>query len=467
MQTNGPLQLFPLVRIAVCMAAGVAVGYVAFCAMGQWVWLGLMAVAVAGALAVRSDLWQGAFISLAAFMLGGALISHQLGQLLKPLPSGDLTYQAVVASQPQERGKVVRMDLWVVGGPLHGHRLKASLLKDSLSVDARQLTVGDGLVATSQWQQPTQFYPSHFNYPLYLRCHGFTATTLILPGDWQEAVISLRPLSYLDRTILAAKRFREATLRQYLQLGLDDEEMAVAVAMALGDRSRLTNDLRDIYSISGASHVLALSGLHLGIIYMLLSLLVGWRRLGVLRELLIIGGIWAYALFTGLSPSVVRAAVMITVFSLAGLRLGWIATHDEGLRRALLSHRDYDLISCGMFDEALATVALRNADKVLERNRGIVRENLAILDKWVESEPRISFVKPKCGTTALVYYDYDLDSVEFCTRMYHETGAFVTPGACFAEEKSMRVGYANDRETLTAGLAAVSAFLRILEQEGK
>ena len=163
----------------------------------------------------------------------------------------------------------------------------------------------------------------------------------------------------------------------------------------------------------------------------------------------------------------ISVSSMSKVFSLAGLRLGWIATHDEGLRRALLSHRDYDLISCGMFDEALATVALRNADKVLERNRGIVRENLAILDKWVQSEPRISFVKPRCGTTALVYYDYDIDSVEFCTRMYRETGAFVTPGACFEEEKSMRVGYANDRETLTAGLAAVSAFLRILEQEGK
>ena len=163
----------------------------------------------------------------------------------------------------------------------------------------------------------------------------------------------------------------------------------------------------------------------------------------------------------------ISVSSMSKVFSLAGLRLGWIAAHDENLRRALLSHRDYDLISCGMFDEALATVALRNVDKVLERNRGIVRENLAILDKWVQSEPRISYVKPQCGTTALVYYDYDMDSVEFCTRMYHETGAFVTPGACFAEEKSMRVGYANDRETLTAGLAAVSAFLRILEREGK
>ena len=163
----------------------------------------------------------------------------------------------------------------------------------------------------------------------------------------------------------------------------------------------------------------------------------------------------------------ISVSSMSKVFSLAGLRLGWIAAHDENLRRALLSHRDYDLISCGMFDEALATVALRNADKVLERNRGIVRENLKILDAWVGSEPRVRYVRPQAGTTALVYYDYDLDSVEFCTRMYHETGAFVTPGACFEEEKSMRVGYANDRETLTAGLAAVSAFLRILEREGK
>ena len=89
--------------------------------------------------------------------------------------------------------------------------------------------------------------------------------------------------------------------------------------MALGDKSRITNDLRDIYSISGASHVLALSGLHLGIIYMLLSLVLGSRRRSVLREVLIILGIWSYALFTGLSPSVVRASLMITVYSFVGL----------------------------------------------------------------------------------------------------------------------------------------------------
>lgn len=161
----------------------------------------------------------------------------------------------------------------------------------------------------------------------------------------------------------------------------------------------------------------------------------------------------------------ISVSSMSKVFSLAGLRLGWIATHDEALRRALLSHRDYNHISCGMFDEALAAVALRHCDVILERNRGIVRENLAVLDAWVQSEPRIHYQKPRAGTTALVYYDYAPDSYTFCTRMYHETGAFVTPGDCFEQPKSMRIGYASDMQTLKDGLAAISAFLRILEQE--
>ncbi len=161
----------------------------------------------------------------------------------------------------------------------------------------------------------------------------------------------------------------------------------------------------------------------------------------------------------------ISVSSMSKVFSLAGLRLGWIATHDETVRKALLSHRDYNHISCGMFDEALAAVALQHSERILERNRGIVRENLAVLDAWVQSEPRIHYQKPMAGTTALVYYDYAPDSYAFCTRMYHETGAFVTPGDCFEQPKSMRIGYASDVQTLKDGLAAISAFLRILEQE--
>ena len=159
----------------------------------------------------------------------------------------------------------------------------------------------------------------------------------------------------------------------------------------------------------------------------------------------------------------ISVSSMSKVFSLAGLRLGWIATRDMAVVKACLSHRDYDLISCGMFDEAVAVVALNHSDKLLERNRTIVRGNLAILDAWVKSEPRLTYTKPQAGTTALVYYDYDVPSYEFCERMYHETGAFVTPGDCFEQPCSVRIGYASGTQVLKDGLAAFSAFLRTLE----
>lgn len=168
----------------------------------------------------------------------------------------------------------------------------------------------------------------------------------------------------------------------------------------------------------------------------------------------------------GYCPSIVdlyekgiSVSSMSKVFSLAGVRLGWIASRDERVLEECRIHRDYDLISCGMLDEAVAALALKHADKLLERNRGIVRENLAILDAWVQREPHVSYVKPQAGTTALVSYDLDVPSYDFCREMYHATGAFVTPGDCFEQERSMRIGYACDKETLQKGLEAVSAYL--------
>ena len=157
----------------------------------------------------------------------------------------------------------------------------------------------------------------------------------------------------------------------------------------------------------------------------------------------------------------ISVSSMSKVFSLAGLRLGWIATHDKGVIKTCLSHRDYNLISCGMFDEAVASIALKHSDKLLQRNRNIVRKNLCILDKWVQSESHVEYVKPHAGTTALVYYDLPIDSYTFCENMYRETGAFVTPGDCFEEPFSMRIGYACDTEVLIKGLDAISEYLKM------
>ncbi|MBR1456741.1 MAG: aminotransferase [Oscillospiraceae bacterium] len=176
----------------------------------------------------------------------------------------------------------------------------------------------------------------------------------------------------------------------------------------------------------------------------------------------------------GWSPSIVdlyekgvSVSSMSKVFSLAGLRLGWIATHDDALRRSLLSHRDYNHISCGMLDERIAAVALGAREALLARSRRIVRENLAILDAWVQAEPHLRFRRPQAGTTALVEYDYEPDSYDFCRRLYRESGALVTPGDCFEMPKSFRVGYAGDQAELREGLRAVSAFLRTLEREAQ
>ncbi|MDY2680486.1 MAG: aminotransferase [Lentihominibacter sp.] len=157
----------------------------------------------------------------------------------------------------------------------------------------------------------------------------------------------------------------------------------------------------------------------------------------------------------------ISVSSMSKVFSLAGLRLGWIATHDKSVIKTCLSHRDYNLISCGMFDEAVASIALKHSDKLLQRNRNIFRKNLCILDKWVQSESHVEYVKPHAGTTALVYYDLPIDSYTFCENMYRETGAFVTPGDCFEEPFSMRIGYACDTEVLIKGLDAISEYLKM------
>jgi len=157
---------------------------------------------------------------------------------------------------------------------------------------------------------------------------------------------------------------------------------------------------------------------------------------------------------------------MSKVFSLAGIRLGWIAAKDPEVLASCLSHRDYNLISCSMLDEAVAGLALKHADRILTRNKAIVRENLSLLDNWVASQPHIRYFKPQAGTTALLYYDFEIPSYDFSKEMYETTGAFVTPGDCFEQQHCLRIGYACDKKTLQAGLQAMGDYLQQLEHPG-
>ena len=154
----------------------------------------------------------------------------------------------------------------------------------------------------------------------------------------------------------------------------------------------------------------------------------------------------------------VSTAGMSKAYSLARLRLGWITAPREVIE-AVSIHRDYDTISVGMIDDHFAALALESRDQVLGRSQRITRGNLAILAGWVDQEPRMSWVKPRSGTTALLKYDLPMTSREFCVALLQQTGVMFTPGSALGMEGYVRIGYANGPEILKEGLARVSAFL--------
>lgn len=155
---------------------------------------------------------------------------------------------------------------------------------------------------------------------------------------------------------------------------------------------------------------------------------------------------------------------MSKAFSLAGLRLGWIAGPEEVLKSVSV-HRDYNTISVGMIDDYFATMALDNKDEILARGREITRRNLQTVDAWVSQEPVISYIKPKSGTTALLKYDLDISSHDLCVRLLESKGVLLIPGSVMDMEGWLRIGYANHHEILKTGLEKLSEFLAELENQ--
>lgn len=151
---------------------------------------------------------------------------------------------------------------------------------------------------------------------------------------------------------------------------------------------------------------------------------------------------------------------MSKIFSLAGLRMGWIVSKDEEVIEACRNRRDYDTISCGVLDDIFSSLALKNKDKIFDRNRKILLKNRAILDQWVNDTPEVSYIKPVAGTTALVYYDKDIPSYDLCIKLIKEKGVLFTPGSAFEMEGCVRIGYAFDSKTLRDGLDKFTELLR-------
>jgi len=303
----------PLLRLAICLMAGIVIGDQIIVG---WLLLPIfLGVVVLALLLWKHEHLQSMAIALCFVMLGWLLIERQKTSLAVAWPEGEVRYEAVVVSEPVEKPKTMAVDVLLAES---GHKLKCYLYKDDRS---RRLRIGDGLHIQSRITPNSEWHRGTFDYRRYLEVHGFSGRTFVASWKWRKERVSLMQLSRLERMRLTFLRYRSRLLAQISTQGDDSDAYAVVAAMALGDKSALTQELKDVYAVTGASHVLALSGLHLGIIYGLLMLLTGGRRqrFSILFSLFTILCVWAFVFLVGLSTSVVRSAMMLSVYALLSL----------------------------------------------------------------------------------------------------------------------------------------------------
>ena len=309
---NDPFESVPLLRLAISLIVGIVVGeYVIISVPMLPVFVAMVAVTL---LLWKHPQVQSVAIALCFVVLGGLLIQRQKESLQVTWPEGEVCYKAVVISEPVEKPKTMAVDILLTSSQ---RRLKCYLYKDDRS---RSLRVGDGLHIQSRIQPNDEWRQGTFDYRRYLETHGFTGRTFIASWKWQKAQVSLSCLSRLERTKLYFLQLRSRLIKNFIGTAAEGEAYSVVAAMTLGDKSALTQDLKETYAITGASHVLALSGLHLGIIYSLFSLLLGGRKHITLHlSLITFLGIWAYVFLVGMPVSVVRAALMLSLYALLSL----------------------------------------------------------------------------------------------------------------------------------------------------
>ena len=163
--------------------------------------------------------------------------------------------------------------------------------------------------------------------------------------------------------------------------------------------------------------------------------------------------------FADLNERAVSLSVVSKSYGLAGLRIGWIASQNEHLLRELAAFKDYTTICSSAPSEFLATIALQNGEKLLERNRAILRANLHELDGFFSLHCELfDWQPPKAGSTAFPRLRKG-EVEDFCARLREECGVLLLSGTVYgAYPKNFRIGFG--RKDLLLGLSRFEEFLR-------
>lgn len=294
---------YPMVAAAVFFMAGIAL--FDSVVVPWWVmWGGELFCLVLAAVMIRQRV-ANLYIAAALFLFGGAILTMRgFSPQITPNERAFLTLE-VEDNAVIRKGFVVmpaRIVEYEQGDGVRHSSERVNLLLDTLvSADFGSRIEALGRILP--------FPEKMGEYGRLMLHRGFSGTLFLRADD----VVKVENNQEKNLHTIAIERLS--------RLKLSGDEAAIVGAMAVGDRRGMTPELREAYARAGASHILAVSGLHVGIVFLLFNILLRWlpllRHGQVIRAVAVVVPIWIYAAMCGFSPSVVRAAVMFSALQLS------------------------------------------------------------------------------------------------------------------------------------------------------
>lgn len=243
-------------------------------------------------------------------------------------------YVGVVSAQPEERAKTYRVELEIRKGKWAGHSTNKHENQLADSAGVWHALSGRVIIYLDKAGQPLPAYgevwvvsgpprtidpplnPGEFNYKRYLSYRNIGHQQYLRP--FQRQILSVDPPNPVMQLATRVNRWADSVLTHQIKTR---PEFGVVNAMILGVRDDLDTEQYQAYSAAGAVHILSVSGLHVGILFQVLTFLLGFlaKRKGgkLLMAAFQLTILWFYALVTGFSPPVLRSAGMFTMVILA------------------------------------------------------------------------------------------------------------------------------------------------------
>ncbi|MDB5147129.1 MAG: hypothetical protein JWQ57_1149, partial [Mucilaginibacter sp.] len=261
--------------------------------------------------------WLGGVIIHLLLLLAGwiaAINNNELNETrhFSKLPAQRLLVR--INNEPQFKNGLIRFTASVIAGinqkePTTSTGTLMITIKDN---SALQLAYGDELLIPGKFSPiDPPFNPAEFNYKKYLAHQNICYQEFLYPGQYR--VVQSNTGNPFIANALALRRQMVQKLKRQLH---DPSAIAVASTLILGYKADLSEDVLQAYSKTGTIHVLSVSGAHVAIIWALLVFMLRFlnrfKHGSVIKAIIIIPIIWYYAMLTGFSPAVCRAAVMIS-----------------------------------------------------------------------------------------------------------------------------------------------------------